>query len=219
MRQSPSFKPAPQNSSRFALESSAHGLTAQLTVLALMVAVGTVSRWLIEVPNFKPIMALGLFGGYFYARKSWALFAVFACMLSSDLLLGGYALPVMLSVYGSLLLPIAWGRWLQSLEQQSPQTTPNPLLRRMAVVATASLANAVLFFLVTNAAVWAWSGWYPLTLAGLQNCFLAALPFLKYSLSGNLVFGLGLFSLHAVATRLASRWSPRLNPLTEINRH
>ena len=51
-------------------------------------------------------------------------------------------------------------------------------------VGAATLAGSVLFFLVTNFAMWAGGQIYPLTATGLAACFVAAIPFFRNSLAG-----------------------------------
>ena len=51
-------------------------------------------------------------------------------------------------------------------------------------VGTATLAGSLLFFVVTNFAVWATGRLYPLTGSGLAACYVAAIPFFRNSLAG-----------------------------------
>ena len=62
-------------------------------------------------------------------------------------------------------------------------------------VAGCSLLASVSFFLVSNYAVWAVWRMYPRTLAGLEACYVAALPFFRNSLTSELCFSLLLFGL------------------------
>ena len=50
-----------------------------------------------------------------------------------------------------------------------------------------ALFSSILFFIVTNFGVWL-IGWYPLTLAGLIQCYIAGIPFFKVSLLANLSY-------------------------------
>jgi len=59
----------------------------------------------------------------------------------------------------------------------------------------ASLAASVSFFLVSNLAVWAVWNMYPKTLAGLLQCYAAAVPFFRNGLGGDLVFTAAFFSV------------------------
>jgi hypothetical protein len=47
-------------------------------------------------------------------------------------------------------------------------------------------ASSFAFFVITNFGVWA-QGWYPVTLAGLTDCFVLAIPFYRTMLIGNLI--------------------------------
>ncbi len=66
-------------------------------------------------------------------------------------------------------------------------------------LATVSLASSTLFFLVTNFGVWLQGGLYPLTVAGLVDCYVMAIPFFKTTVAGDLVYSAGFFGLYALA--------------------
>ena len=70
-------------------------------------------------------------------------------------------------------------------------------------VGTATLLAPTSFFLVSNYTVWAMpTSWYPHTFAGLETCYLAALPFYRNDLlSTSLVTGL-VWGLPALAARM-----------------
>jgi hypothetical protein len=67
--------------------------------------------------------------------------------------------------------------------------------RSLRRVAGCSLLASVSFFLVSNWAVWAVWQMYPRTLAGLEACYIAALPFFRNTLTSELCFSLLLFGL------------------------
>lgn len=62
-------------------------------------------------------------------------------------------------------------------------------------VAGCSLLASVSFFLVSNYAVWAVWQMYPRTVAGLETCYVAALPFFRNSLTSELFLSLLFFGL------------------------
>jgi len=74
----------------------------------------------------------------------------------------------------------------------------------MVGMGIASLLVSVVFFLTTNAAV-VLAGWYPLSLAGLLQSYLAALPFLRFTLAGNCLFSLLLFTSHFAVQAIVAR--------------
>ena len=60
-------------------------------------------------------------------------------------------------------------------------------------VVAGTIANSLIFFALTNFAVWAFSGMYPMTLQGLAQCYVAALPFLDTTVFGDLFWAAVLF--------------------------
>lgn len=71
-------------------------------------------------------------------------------------------------------------------------------------VATSALLASFSFFLVSNFAVWAVWQMYPRTLTGLGECYIAALPFFRNSLTSELSFSLSIFGLMNYVRSLAS---------------
>ncbi|MFQ5496135.1 MAG: DUF6580 family putative transport protein, partial [Phycisphaerae bacterium] len=65
--------------------------------------------------------------------------------------------------------------------------------------ATLAFSAGALGGLANSLAVWAFGGIYPTTTAGLGRCFAAALPFFRYTISGDLIFAAGLFGTYALA--------------------
>jgi hypothetical protein len=72
-------------------------------------------------------------------------------------------------------------------------------------VGGAALVASLSFFLVSNLAVWAVWEMYPKTLAGLAACYVAALPFFRHSLAGDLFFTVVFFGLGALVEGARSR--------------
>jgi len=61
----------------------------------------------------------------------------------------------------------------------------------------ASLFSSIMFFVVSNFAVWAsyWGTMYDKTLSGLATCYVAAIPFFRHNLTEDLVFTAIFFSI------------------------
>ncbi|MES2962761.1 MAG: DUF6580 family putative transport protein [Bdellovibrionota bacterium] len=159
-------------------------------LILILVAAGL--RLVPHPPNFSPIAAMALFGAAAFDRKVWAFVLPLAALLLSDLVLGFH--DQMAAVYGSIILVEILGLWaLRS--NRSP-----------ARIAMTAVTASMLFFVITNLSVWAFSGMYARTGAGLATCFAAALPFLQNSLAGDLVFTGALFGAWALVERtLANR--------------
>ena len=54
-------------------------------VLAALIFAAALTRVLPHPPNFSPIEAVALFGGAYFAKRSWALIVPLVAMFASDL--------------------------------------------------------------------------------------------------------------------------------------
>lgn len=164
--------------------------TSTLVVIGLVIggAVIRVARdagWLPLPPNVAPIAAMALLSGAVLPRRLTFVVPL-AAMLVSDLVIGFYSLPVMISVYISFALSNIIGTRLRQRLQ-------------VGRVIGASLVGSLVFFLITNAAVWAFQSMYPHTLFGLGQSYLLGLPFFRNTVLGDLVFtGLFVVSYRAI---------------------
>lgn len=156
----------------------------QLTVA--MIVAATASTLLPHPPNFTPMAAIALFAGARFRDKRAAFGFPFAVLFLRDVWLGLHAL--MPAVYGAFALTVLLGFALREKEGA---------LR----VAGASVAGSILFFAVTNFAVWAQLGTYLPTLEGLAACYAAGLPHFKNTLLGDLMYSTLLFGLAWIAQR------------------
>ncbi|HTQ58375.1 MAG TPA: DUF6580 family putative transport protein [Bryobacteraceae bacterium] len=151
--------------------------------LTLTVA-GALARLLPHPPNFAPVGGMSLYAG---ARlRGWQAFALpLLLMAVTDPLLGGYSVATPF-VYLSFLISVAIGRRLQATE--------NPVR-----IGAACFACSAQFFVISNFGTWL--SWYPHTMAGLSQCYVAAIPFFGRTLAGDLLYTAVLFGLHAWLSR------------------
>jgi hypothetical protein len=158
-------------------------------IIALLAAilVAAALRLVPHPPNFTPIGAMALFSGAYIGRRTLALAAPLAAMLLSDAILGFYS--GMWVTYLAIALIVAVG-WL---------ALPRVSAARVGI---AVIATSVLFFLVSNLGVWALSGMYPLSPAGLAACYVAAIPFFQNTLAGDLFYATLLFGGFRIAELL-----------------
>lgn len=154
------------------------------SVLAGMILAAAASRLIPHPPNFTPIAAMALFGGACFSDKRAAFLVPLAGLLASDLVIGFHKLMPM--VYGCFVLIVCLGFWLRRH-------------RSVWRVAGVCAASAVLFFVLTNFAVWAFGALYPKTAAGLLECYVAAIPFFRNMLLGDLFYAGVLFGGFALA--------------------
>ena len=162
-------------------------LYAELSIGVVLISVIVAARFWIETPNYQPVLAIALCGGLFF-RRSWLTVCVpLLGMLISDYLFEGiYSWPLMLTVYVAMAAPTLAGRLIR---KQSPQGRWG---RRLAVIA-GLLGSAFFFYLATNLVVWAGGIHYARDFSGLGQCYLAAIPFFKWTVSSTLLYGCGLF--------------------------
>lgn len=151
-----------------------------------------VLRLVPHLPNFVPIAAMALFGGT-YLNKKYALIIPLAIMFVSDYIIGFYNPWIMLSVYGSFLLIGLLGLWLKNH-------------KTVANVVGASIFGSIIFFVLTNFAVWAVPhSMYPHTLQGLISSYTMGLPFFRNTLLGDLFYVTMMFGLYEVVLILTLR--------------
>ena len=160
---------------------------SRLIALLSAIVAAAALRLVPHPPNFTPIGAMALFSGAYLGRRGLAFVAPLAALLLSDLALGFYQ--GMGTVYFSVSLIVVLG--MLALRRASAPR-----------VGVAAIASSVLFFAITNFGMWLFSGFYPRTLAGLETCFIAAIPFFQNTLAGDLFYAALLFGGFAIAERL-----------------
>ncbi|MGH9605143.1 MAG: DUF6580 family putative transport protein [Terracidiphilus sp.] len=114
---------------------------------------------------------------YFGARRPWReMLAPLAALMATDYFLTVYAYHYAFQWQG-YVMQWAWivGVMALGFVLLRSRTT---FLR----VAAGVILGPTSFFLLTNYAVWAGSGMYPHSLAGLETCYAAAIPFYQNDL-------------------------------------
>ncbi len=165
--------------------------------LVAMIALAALSRLLPHPPNFSPVEAMALFGGAYFANRTWAVLVPLIAMVLSDIALG-------LMIGGSYLEYVAslsfWSVYLCIA-----LSTVMGFGLRGKVAGTSvlgySLAGSVLFFVVTNGVTWIGSTLYPQTGAGLIVAYAAGIPFFQWTLLGTLFYSALLFGGFALLRR------------------
>lgn len=143
-----------------------------------------VSRLIPHAANFSPIFALALFIGFL--STDWHLrYLPLLALFISDLFLGFYQPGVMLTVYLSLFITVLAGQYLKKSYSYS-------------LALSYSLVSAILFFVLTNWAVWFFGTWYSADITGLQQSYLLAIPFFKNTLLSNFVYSAFFFGAYQI---------------------
>lgn len=150
-----------------------------LSILGL-IGVGLLGRLAPHPPNTTPVTAIAFAAGK-YVGPLWAIAIPLTVMVAADLVIGFYDWKVLVSVYGSIAVIGGVGILARGT--------------RPATVMLLVMASSILFFLVTNFAVWAASSWYPPTLEGLIASYVAGLPFLRNMFIGDLFYAASLLGV------------------------
>ena len=143
--------------------------------------------------NFAPVGAIALFAGAHFERRAFGIAVPLVTMFLGDLFIGLHSLmPVIYATYALIAL---FGMLLRD--------------RRTSVPAIGSgvLASSVVFYLVTNFAVWAMGTTYAKTAAGLVTCYVAAIPFFGNTLVSDALFTAILFGAFATVERRVPRFA------------
>lgn len=139
-----------------------------------------IARLVPHAPNFVPIAAMALFGGTVF-RFPWSVGVPLLSMVVSDAIIGFSPLPITLSVYTSFAIIVLIGKTLR----RAPFWN----------VPLASLSASTIFFLVTNFAVWIYSGMYEHTLNGLMLSYTYAIPFFRNTAFADMLYSAVIFGI------------------------
>ena len=153
----------------------------------IFTAVTIVARMLPHVPNVAPMAALALFSGV-YLPKRWSIVVPMVAMLISDSVVGFYEWQVVVAVYLGFAITVMIG-W-----QVRKNVQPLSAL-------AGSLSGSIVFFLLTNAAVWAFAQMYAHTLGGLMDSYVMAIPFFKFSLVGDVAWTTVFFATYQLVLK------------------
>jgi len=145
-----------------------------IVLVIILIMLGFGARLLPHPANFAPIGALALFAGLYLPRK-WALVLPLVAMLASDAIIGFYSWKIMLAVYASFAIVVGIGALARRY-------------KKFHTILAGTVLGSIIFFLVTNAAVWAFGTMYTLDFSGLMHSYTMALPFFRNSLLGDLFY-------------------------------
>lgn len=149
--------------------------TERTVIVFLLISLGLYSRLLPHPPGATALTAIVCACSLFLGTRA-ALLVIATILMLSDAFIGAYELPVMLSVYGSFGIIALLTHWYRHSS------------RSFATKSLLFFSPALLFFLVTNAAVWYFTPWYPKDVGGLLASYTLGLPFLRNMLVGDLLY-------------------------------
>ena len=131
------------------------------------------SRLIPHPPNFTPVIAAAVMSGYLFKNIYISSIVLLISMFLSDLVIGLYS--NFFFVYFSLLLIMfTCTKIIKDLN-----------FKKLFLL---SVFSALIFFLITNFGVWAFSNMYEKNLSGLLYCYLLAIPFFTNTIISTIVF-------------------------------
>ena len=136
-----------------------------------------------DIPNFTPTISLIIFTGFYIQNRVFVALIILFSQLISDFFIGFY--DSMIFVYSALMF----------IGYLSPI-----IIRKLNVLSVfaASILSPSIFFVVSNFGVWFSMDLYPANFDGLLSCYIAGIPFFKYSLTSTILFSLTILICHRI---------------------
>ena len=119
------------------------------------------SRLIPHSPNFTPILAAGIFSGFYFRNFFLSAFIVIFSMFLGDIYLGFHE--TMIFTYISLAIAVVLGLYVKQFSFKE--------------IFFAGLGGSVCFFLVTNFGAWLTLDMYEKNIFGLIQSYILAIPF------------------------------------------
>ena len=161
-----------------------------ILILSLIIATALSNVLLSNIPNFSPVASVALFSGFYLSNKKLALLIPVACMLISDYFIGFHSL--MWAVYLSFAFTVVMGIKMKTSSSKK--------------VIINSVLSSLIFFFITNSAVWLTGNFYSSDLSGLGLCLTMGIPFFKYTLLSSIVFSTILFGGFQILNQLINKY-------------
>ena len=136
--------------------------------------------------NFTPVLAVGIFSGFYFKQFFVSFFIVIVAMFLGDLYLGFHS--TMFFTYVSLAIAVGFGLYVKNF--------------KLNEILWSGLASSAGFFLVTNFGVWITLEMYEKNLAGLVNAYVMAIPFFHNTLISTLLY---LFLIKVISETILNK--------------
>jgi len=130
------------------------------------------SRLIPHPSNFTPILAVGIFSGFYFRNFLLGVLIVVFSMFLGDLYLGFHG--TMFFTYISLALAVALGLLIKHF--------------KFTEILFSGLASSVCFFIITNFGSWLTLEMYEKNFAGLLQSYVLAIPFFHNTLISTFLY-------------------------------
>ena len=122
--------------------------------------------------NFTPILAAGIFSGFYFRNFFLSSFIVIFAMFIGDLYLGLHS--TMIFIYISLIITVLLGLFIKKFKSKEILLT--------------GLLGSISFFLITNFGAWINLQIYEKSFAGLLQSYVLAIPFFQNTLMTTILY-------------------------------
>ena len=122
--------------------------------------------------NFTPVLATGIFAGFYFRQFYISLFIVMFSMFIGDLFLGFHS--TMFFTYISLAVAVIFGLYIKQF--------------KLTEILFSGLVSSVCFFIITNFGAWLTLGMYEKNFAGLLQSYVLAIPFFHNTLISTFLY-------------------------------
>ena len=137
-----------------------------------LILIISLSRIIPHPYNFTPLMAIGIFSGFYFRKFIVGLFVTILAMFIGDLYLGFHN--TMFFTYIALIVPVALGVFIERF--------------KFTEIVITGVLSSVGFFLITNFGAWLTLDMYEKNLAGLINSYILAIPFFHNTLISTFLY-------------------------------
>jgi len=122
--------------------------------------------------NFTPMLAIGIFSGFYFKQIYLSFFVVIFSMFIGDLFLGFHS--TMFFTYISLAVAVLIGLYIKQFS--------------FAEILLGGLSSSLAFFIITNFGAWLTLEMYEKNLSGLLQSYVLAIPFFHSTLISTLLY-------------------------------
>ena len=137
-----------------------------------LILVLSFSRMIPHPWNFSPILAAGIFSGFYFRQFILASLIVILSMFIGDFYLGFH--DTMIFTYISLIVAVLLGLFIKNLKFTS--------------ILFSGILSSISFYIITNFGAWLTLPMYEKTFSGLVQSYVLAIPFFHNTLVSTLLY-------------------------------
>ena len=137
-----------------------------------LIIVLSFSRLIPHPWNFTPVLAMGIFSGFYFKNFILSSFIVVFSMFVGDLFLGFHS--TMFFTYISLAIAVLIGFYVKNF--------------KLTEIFFSGLSSSICFFIITNFGAWLTIDIYTKNLSGLMQSYIMGIPFFHNTLISTFIY-------------------------------